>query len=347
MAFQDQNTPLYNLSGALIFCAYVFSALLLTCNITLGLVRRYLRLNKDKASTESVRIGKTRLNRNLLIFSALAVLSFSTLSYNMLNYLIFSYQDWAYSHRLEVPQRLLGKDSILGPDRISLAIWQWLTTSTLFQDFAQTICGNSARFWWTQQALFATMAWSLFMSFEGRRRGMSNMWTYAFISQILPVSFAEHLFFIDMLLTLVPSPEQGVWTPSQTLPLGPLVAYFGFISLAPYAAGTGSFIPVISMIRILLFCPLFLRMIVPSHLGGRHLKMKDGHAAYMGSLKFIGICSAVLYIFQTAVAFSDHGYRDIIGAINDDPAVSALGYDYLLSLVGAFIWVNLVGSNLN
>lgn len=98
-----------------------------------------------------------------------SVLSFSTLSYHMLNYLIVSYQAWSKSHGYQPPGSLFGSNSLLGTQeqRIPLHIWSWLTNSTLFADFATTICSNNARFWWTQQALLITMAWSVFMSLEG------------------------------------------------------------------------------------------------------------------------------------------------------------------------------------
>lgn len=347
MASLDHDTPLYNLSGALILSAYVVSALFLTTNITLSLIKIHVYSPGSRSMTKHIDNEKTKLKSLLLIFSALAALSFSTLSYHMLNYLIVSYQAWATNRGSLVPHGLFGKNSILGPDgSISLHIWQCLTTSTLFQDFAQTICGNTARFWWTQQALFVTMAWSMFMSYEGRRREMPKLWAYAFISQILPVSFAQNLFFLAILQTPVPMPEEVVWGPSPIVQFLPLVAYFGFVFLAPYVAGTRAFVPVIFIIRLLLFCPLVLPTTVPSNIVRTHLNVRDRFIAYMGSFKSMGVCAVLLFMFQTAVAVSDHGLSGTLSAINDSPAASALGYDYMLCLVSAFTWVTLVGTNL-
>lgn len=164
MASTDQRIPLHNLSGALIFSVYVGSALLLSITIIRSLfVMHQSLLKADQRKTD------INLDKRLEIFSAFSVLSFSTLSYNMLSYLVLSYRDWAKANSVALPERLLGDGSLLGSGnhRVELHVWLWLTSSTLFKDFAVSICGTSARFWWTEQALLVTMAWSVFMSFEG------------------------------------------------------------------------------------------------------------------------------------------------------------------------------------
>ena len=160
MSSKSQETPLYNLSGALIFTAYVLSALFLTAFIT-----NSLRVQYKKTPHK----GEHGREKQIQTFCAVSVLSFSTLSYHMLNYLIVSYQAWSKGHGYKLPSSLFGSNSLLGTreQRVPLHIWSWLTESTLFADFATTICSNNARFWWTQQALLVTMAWSVFMSLEG------------------------------------------------------------------------------------------------------------------------------------------------------------------------------------
>ena len=169
----DQNAPLYNITGALIFSAYVIAALFLTLQITYSLFHSYQKLSRLEDAKQTL-----NLERRLQIFSALSVLSFSTLSYHMLSYLVVSYHGWARENSIKFPERILGDKSLLGGEsqRIKLHIWHWLTSSTLFQDFAVTICGNSARFWWTQQALLVTVAWTVFMSFEGWRKAPPMCW---------------------------------------------------------------------------------------------------------------------------------------------------------------------------
>lgn len=160
----ERETSLYNFSGAVIFSTYVVSALLLTLLICRSLIFQHQKLRKAEDTKRTI-----DLERRLQFFSTLSVLSFSTLSYHMLSYLIISYQKWAETNGVLLPQRILGDFGIVGrkDQRVEVHIWEWLTSSTLFQDFAMTICNDSARFWWTQQALLVTMAWSVFMSFEG------------------------------------------------------------------------------------------------------------------------------------------------------------------------------------
>ena len=159
-SFKSQEPPLYNLSGALIFTAYVLSAVFLTAFISNSLRVQYKKFSPEREHEQE---------KHLQIFSALTVLSFSTLSYHMLNYLIVSYQAWSKRRGYQLPASLFGFNSLLGTreQRVPLHSWSWLTESTLFADFATTICSNNARFWWTQQALLVTMAWSVFMSLEG------------------------------------------------------------------------------------------------------------------------------------------------------------------------------------
>lgn len=304
------------------------------------------------------------LEKRLQIFSALSVLSFSTLSYHMLSYLIGSYQDWAGTNRVLLPQRILGNAGIVGrkDQRVELHIWEWLTSSTLFQDFAITICNDSARFWWTQQALLVSMAWSVFMSFEGlfvlplqakllslmtvgRKRSVPHLWAYAFISQILPVSFAQNLFFLAMLLKPVSNPNQQIWTPTPIIQLLPLVAYYSFVLAAPFVAGTGTFIGVVIFIRLLLVAPLILPAVITEGGGQSYLTPRKAHWADAGPFKFIGICSALLWFLQTFVALNNTGFDPsrIINSLNDNSAVSALGYDYILSLASFGTWALVVG----
>jgi len=72
----------------------------------------------------------------------------------MLTFLIVSYQSWLV-------------DSGEPPSFSLSLLWQWATTSTLFLDFARAICAHWAGYFWTQQALLATLLSSLHMSIEG------------------------------------------------------------------------------------------------------------------------------------------------------------------------------------
>ena len=159
-----ERETIRNTTGAIIFTAYVIAALLLTAILCRDLVNAFfLDLPKSLRNRDG-------LHNRIRVFACLSILSFSLLSYHMTDYLIVSYERWANERKIALPDRLYGKRGLFGPmenQRVPLLIWEWLTTSTLFQDFAQTICQSRENFWWTQQALFITMAWSVYMSVEG------------------------------------------------------------------------------------------------------------------------------------------------------------------------------------
>lgn len=159
----------YNLAGAVIFIIYVVSALFFTGVIISILLCSPGSAHRSSSSPRRRRHKRFSHQSKLQIFTALSVLSLAVLSYHMMSFLIFSYKAWASEKGVRIPQRLFGYDGLIDLKHGTnpLFIWEWLTSSTLFQDFAEIICGSSARYWWTLQALSGTMAWSFFMSVEG------------------------------------------------------------------------------------------------------------------------------------------------------------------------------------
>lgn len=158
------ETSKYNLSGAIIFTAYVISALFLTAFIAYNLITAYSAL---PSSYLSKRHGSSSISSHIQVFLTLTVLSFSVLSYHMLNFLITSYISWAKELGIQLPRSIFGRNGLIGREGVQLHVWQWLTGSTLFLDFAKEICGTWPRYWWTSQALWATMGVSIFMGFHG------------------------------------------------------------------------------------------------------------------------------------------------------------------------------------
>lgn len=169
MASSSPIASEYNLAGAIVFVVYVISALLFT-----GMIVGILTYSPKKSWSPTMSNRQRRLSyeSKFQIFTALSVLSFSVLAYHMISFLVISYRGWASVRGIEVPSRFFGQDDVIDLQKriVRVYIWQWLTSSTLFKDFAEIICGSSARYWWTQQALSVTMTWSFFMSIEGMDR---------------------------------------------------------------------------------------------------------------------------------------------------------------------------------
>lgn len=174
----------------------------------------------------------------------------------------------------------------------------------------------------------------------GRKRNIPHLWAYAFISQILPVSFAQNLFFLAVLLKPLPNPNEKIWTPTPVLQLLPLLGYYLFVLAAPYVAGTGAFVGVVVVIRLLLFCPLILPTLVAEGGGQSYLTPRKSHWADATPVKFIAICTGLLWTLQIFMVLRENGpYPDkFYNAIHDSPAVSALSYDYILSIVSFGAW---------
>ena len=157
-----------NLLGAILFSGYVTAAVLLTAIITYNLygTHQNLLIVKSKSPDDSP-LSKAK---HVQLFASLAALSFSVLSYHMMHFLVVSYVAWSTERQILIPDRLFGEGGLIGrgnSSRVDLHIWHWLTTSTLFLDFAEIICQDGAKYWWTQQALLVTMACCHFMAIEG------------------------------------------------------------------------------------------------------------------------------------------------------------------------------------
>lgn len=153
-----------NFAGTVIFISYVVAALCLTAFLAYDLSSAYLSLTSSHLSR---RTGRSTISSHVYTFLTLAILSFSVLSYHMLNFLILSYGSWAGNRNIPVPYSPFGPQGLVGYNRTRIHVWQWLTGSTLFLDFAKEICATWSRYWWTSQALWATTGVYCFMAFHG------------------------------------------------------------------------------------------------------------------------------------------------------------------------------------
>lgn len=50
-------------------------------------------------------------------------------------------------------------------------------------------------------------SFSTYVAIEGRRRNISNLWAFILLGQLVNVSFAQNLWFVAILLTPLPLPE--------------------------------------------------------------------------------------------------------------------------------------------
>lgn len=167
---------------------------------------------------------------------------------------------------------------------------------------------------------------------------MPHLWAYLAIGQILPISFAQSLFFIAMILVPLPDSARSMRVPSRLVQCLPLAAYYISVFSAVFSVGTPSFTSVIVVIRTLLFCPYLSRFSVLETRGSRSTTARDLHAGHSTSYKLTALLSIVLFVYQTRRTLQENEVNQVLAAINSNPAVSALGYDFIIHVVVSFTW---------
>ena len=198
-----------NLFGALIFWLYIVLALVFTSLVLDSLIR--LPTPPERGN-------------QVLVFSSLAFFSFTALSFNMLHVLVYSFQLWTQDHPLA---------SGMSAGSALMTIWKWSITSTLFKDFGVAIVEDLKRFFWTQAALWATMSVCIYMGAEGVHRRVPRLWAYFALSQILPISFAQNLFYVALLRLPPANSNKGVMLPRK-ITAGVVLSYGASLLLAAF-----------------------------------------------------------------------------------------------------------------
>ena len=88
-----------------------------------------------------------------------------------------------------------------------LQIVRWLNDTPLYRDALEIIAEKARYFWWGQQVNLSLVSWSTYLAIEGQRRKIPNLWAFLALAQILNLSYAQNLFFVTILHTPVPLPE--------------------------------------------------------------------------------------------------------------------------------------------
>ncbi|KAI7223486.1 hypothetical protein KC333_g357 [Hortaea werneckii] len=329
-----------NYLGAALFWSYILAALAFT-----GLAIHTI-LNINPPTTRPRNHDDANLHaRSLRLFTCLAILSFATLSANMLHVLIHSFQHW---HSVLPPTS--NHPLQPAPTAWLSLIWHWSTTSTLFQDFAHAILASPARRIWTFTELGMAMTVCLHLGLEGRKRQTPRLYVFFALSQILPVSFAQGLFYLAVLrldggveaersraaeghgwdgggrrrekgLIVIPSPA---WV------AGTCLAYGGCIAAACWLNETGFLMPLVLVARLLLLAPRFLplRSYADDSVPVRAVQI----ALPLFAVVMVG------YASLTAILDDDDYGLSIPRALFSHPAVSSLGCDAVLSVISLVLW---------
>jgi len=104
-------------------------------------------------------------------------------------------------------------------------------------------------------------------------------------------------------------------------------------------ASGGLLMGVVGATRVLLVLPAFARLFpvrVVEEVGSRVEKRVGGVEMWF---VWLGLQSVVLVVQVGSRAVKEGGWGEVLGAVNGHPAISALGYDVVISLVAGCSWM--------
>ncbi|XXH04800.1 hypothetical protein Hte_011222 [Hypoxylon texense] len=260
-------------------------------------------------------------------FLALATAALSLATYTSVISASLSYKTWAYEHGLDDPELFIPEEeAVLQPETSSnpnfTYIAHWLSDTPIYFDALEIVAEKARRFWWGQQIDLATVAFSVLLSIEGKRRKIPLNTAFLALAHLVNLSFAQNLFYLALLLTPSPlqsgvedlelpiapvptsklsqlrnkffSPKPKDWHLHPLALLGTLALSYGFIFFIPYAANTPSFPAVVLFTRASTFLPLVLPAIAPMRWGTIQSHPHDAYSSYTTVFKTISAASFVL-----------------------------------------------------
>lgn len=169
----------------------------------------------------------------------------------------------------------------------------------------------------------------------GQHRRLPRLWAFLGLSQILPVSFTQNLFYIALLRQ---SSARTPWLVSRNAVVALSGAYCACLIVAPILAGTHWLIPHILLARCLLVATQVHPWIGSS---GEKQKATAVDSALFdsdGLYRHLGLLASLCGIAQASLAFLEHRPSDIGRALFDHPAVSSLGSDFVISVLSYVAW---------
>ncbi|KAH7360658.1 hypothetical protein BKA65DRAFT_190203 [Rhexocercosporidium sp. MPI-PUGE-AT-0058] len=310
--------------------AHVFSIVYLSLVVGRTIYRSYLALPPSSATRhrEPLRRGYVQT------FSILSLISVITAGFFGVKFGLLSYRVWATERGVELPTSLFGDKGALRagehPGRFHLV--KWLNDTPFYRDSLEVVAEKARYFWWGQQVSLGLISWTIYLVLEGQRRKISNLWAFLALAQLVNLSYAQNLFFVAVLLTPVPLPEnvrdltrssvpvtsnryshfleriiprkKDGFIPKPALYSSLLFISFATVFIIPYAADTTAFVNVSCISGILPFSFLLLPYIIPTEWGTIISHPHDSHSTYMTLLRVISTFSAGLHLKSTFLALS-------------------------------------------
>ncbi|KAF4300824.1 hypothetical protein GTA08_BOTSDO11435 [Botryosphaeria dothidea] len=359
--FNSNRDPLFHLISA--------AVLVDLCLVT---VLKYIsKAVRTLPPAQKTRAREEQRKKNVTTYGSLAIASVLILLYHWGYALLSSYEAWANEQGEPTPGALWD-GWYAGTGDLDWQLGRWWQDVNPPDEFKRAALGSSRAVWWTQQLLIARLAFSAFVGIEGRRRDIPS-WAIAALwglAELSSLSLAQSLFFV--ILTITPYPATATqhgarWTPHvhvYLVPVGIASLSTGFLpgltsNDAGWIADTGSRLSTLFLATGIKF--------LPKRFGKQH---KDVHAAHHAETKvynapqhrvncfylrstFWGVLlnSGPTYHRRYNFVWSTHPWYErtlwskltsasgkILGAISDDPIISVIGWDVLLSGFSLCIW---------
>ncbi|CZT12542.1 uncharacterized protein RAG0_16336 [Rhynchosporium agropyri] len=310
-------------------------------------------------------------------FSVLAILSLITADFFGLKFSSLSYRVWAAERGVSSPESLIGDKGAFRagehPGRFYFV--RWLYDTPLYRDFLEIVAEKARHFWWSQQINLGLISWSTYLALEGQRRNISNLWAFLALAQMVNLSYAQNLFFVAVLLTPVPLPEnvrdltrgsvpvtlsrfshsldrmipkkQVGFVPKPAIYMTLLVTSFATVFLIPYSANTTAFLNVSILTKILPFFLLILPYVIPVGWGNISTNPHDSHSTYITLFRIISTFSTALHLnllhpfkeeHLTVIGRGSVAFGRIFGAMGEHPAVGFVANDLILTGLSLGYW---------
>ncbi|KAK8027613.1 hypothetical protein PG991_004669 [Apiospora marii] len=321
---------------------------------------------KSQSPSQHTRQRLSRRVKLAPVFVGLAAAALSLAAYSAVRYAALSYRAWADHRGYALPQRWFG-DGGLVPDTTrnstELYVAHWLSDTPVYFDAIEIIAEKARRFWWGQQIDLATVAWSMLLAIEGRRRRIPLLPAFMALAHLVNLSYAQNLFYLALLLTPAPipsgegrlelpvapvpaslwtrlhnaffPPKPNNWCPHPAVFLAGLAVNLAAIGLLPHAAETPSFVKVVMFSRVATFLPLLLPKVVPLvhdsvpiPLCGQLLSPREGYLPL----------SSWDVEERSTWERSTTALGKVIGSISDHPVVAAVGWDALICVASLGVW---------
>lgn len=333
---RQYSSPPTNYIGTAIFLSYIFAALYFVSD-TLWSLSKQMPFRRNNRNRGIPVLLASRI--------AFAILTFALLSYNMLSFLIESYKHWI-------------AENMAFPDSVShLHLGKWMLQSCLFDDFAHDLVGNGQDWTaiWTILSLLWTGAINVWMALAGRQNRMIGLWKYFVLAQILPVSFTHCLFSIAVTIgsfpAMIKDEDTNVktqpsrvsvlesLTPSETATILILTgAMMAMTSVLLKSTDSEYFLAMVLLIRAVLFAPYLFTLqpaaAVKEKAGSQRI---DQPALSSRTVRiFVGTVTAMTALLIGSavkhIPADQYTMKAAWQGLNQNWAVRALGYDFLLGL---------------